>query len=177
MTARYFAGDFHLGDPSIIKYRKQFKTVKEHDEFIADTILVKPRDHDILTIVGDGFIKPESLFILKKFPYKKHLIPGNHCMEKGVKVTDLAAFFDVVTGSFKWKSGFFVSHEPQHPDHLRGRINIHAHLHDKVIEDERYIGVSLEQTGYRLIHHDEILSGSYRTYRAPRLEDHLHVGK
>lgn len=52
-----------------------------------------------------------------------------------------------------------------------------AHLHDKVIEDERYIGVSLEQTGYRLIHHDEILSGSYRTYRKPTLEDHLHLGE
>jgi len=40
---------------------------------------------------------------------------------------------------------------PVHPDELRGKINVHAHMHDRAIADSRYVCLSLEQTGYQMV--------------------------
>lgn len=164
--SRYFCADLHMGDPNVVKYRPRFASLKEHDEFICDVVFSPLRKWDILTVAGDGFISKAALHSLKKFLFKVQLIPGNHCLEKGVTVQDLAEAIDSLQGPMKWKR-FWVTHFPCHPDHLRGKMNIHGHLHDVIIPDPRYINVSLETAGYRAIHHDEILSGSYRTFRQP----------
>ncbi len=166
MTSRYFTADLHVGDPNVIKYRKQFSTLKEHDDFIFDELLTKLTKKDVLTVVGDGFISLESLWRLKKLPFRKELVLGNHCLEKGVKFRDLVNVFSRVEGMFHWK-GYTVSHGPLHPDHLRGRRCIHGHLHEVIVKDPRFINVSLEAADYKLIHHDDILKGRYRTYRLP----------
>lgn len=71
-------GDFHLGDPSIVRYRKQFPTLGYHDEFICDTVLAPLRKHDLLTMVGDCLVKENMptiqsmnglLFLLLLWPH------------------------------------------------------------------------------------------------------------
>jgi calcineurin-like phosphoesterase family protein len=162
---RYFVADIHAGDPSITKYRKQFQTLAEHDAMIWE-LLASATKNDIVTFVGDCFIKPHTLDILRKLPFKKELVAGNHCFEKGVRFSDLVGIMDRIDGVRKWKH-FWLSHAPLHPHHLRNRLNIHGHLHEVIIPDRRFINVSLEASGYRLVSHEEILDGSYRTYSKP----------
>ena len=160
----YLVGDLHLGDPSVIKYRKQFPTLGYHDQYICDEVLAPLNKHDLLTMVGDCLVGSSSLELIKKFPCRKRLVMGNHDTEKKFNFSDLVGVVDEVVSSYNSK-GFTVTHIPIHPLHLRGRRNIHAHLHDQIIEDPRYVGVSLEQTGYKLITIEEILTGEYRTFR------------
>lgn len=163
----YFGADFHLCDPRVIKYRKHFRTLGYHDEFICDTVLKDLRKHDTLSMVGDCVINKQSLELIKKFPCRKVLYLGNHEMEKGINFNDLVGIIDEIRGTRNWSSHFNVGHVPPHPDHRRNKVIIHGHLHEIIIPDPKYINVSLEATKYRLIQAEEIISGDYRTYREP----------
>ena len=37
---------------------------------------------------------------------------------------------------------------PIHESELRGKINVHAHIHDAVIEDNRYVNVDAHKVNY-----------------------------
>ena len=51
-------------------------------------------------------------------------------------------------GAVKYKD-CVLTHIPVHPSQFpRFRLNIHGHLHLKVIADTRYINVSCEQVNY-----------------------------
>lgn len=71
-------------------------------------------------------------------------------------------YFNKVCGFEKYKKSW-LSHAPIHPAELRGKINIHGHVHDATITDEnglpdlRYFNVSLENTGGRPIAHNVIM--------------------
>lgn len=163
-------GDFHLGDPSIVRYRKQFPTLGYHDEFICDTVLAPLRKHDLLTMVGDCLVGAESYNLIKKFPCRKILILGNHEFEKQkTHFSQLVGVVDEIRAIWKWRSGFSIRHEPVHPLQLRGRVCVHAHTHENVIPDPRYICLSLEQTNFRLIQAEEILEGTFTTYQNQRV--------
>lgn len=162
---KYFIADLHIGDPSALKYRPQFVSLGYHDEFMLN-LLANLKPNDEVDFVGDCFVKPYVLPILAKMPFKKRLILGNHDLQKGIKWTDFVGVVDDIQGGYNWPGHpFWITHIPCHPDHLRGRLNIHGHLHDTIIPDIRFINVSVEATGYRLVDHEEILDGSYRTSR------------
>ncbi len=162
---KYFVADLHAGDKSIIKYRPQFPTLGYHDEFIMD-LLSKLKPNDELEMVGDCIVGRHMLEEFKKLPCRKRLIVGNHDFEKGIRWNDLLGVVDDIQGGYRWKGHpYWITHIPVHADHLRGRLNIHGHLHEVIIPDKRYINVSLEASGMRLVSHEEILDGSYRTYR------------
>lgn len=163
----FFGADFHLSDPRIIKYREQFPTLGYHDEYFMDVVLAKLRPVDLLTMVGDCVINEKSLALIKKLPCRKILLMGNHDLERRINFSDLVGVVDEVKSSWKWRKRFNVIHIPPHPDHLRGKHIVHGHLHEDIIPDPRYISVSMEATDYRLIQAEEILDGSYRTFRLP----------
>lgn len=118
-------------------------------------------------MAGDMFFTRESLYKLKKFPFKKILVIGNHCTDHEPDARDLVEVYDDVVESKK-RGQFLITHSPRHPIALRGKINVHAHMHETIIQDERYINVSLESTGYRLVDFEEIRTGEFRTYRGAR---------
>ena len=124
-------------------------------------------------MVGDCLVGRSSLELIKKFPCRKRLIAGNHDFEKGIRFSDLVGVVDEVHSSYKWRSRFNIVHIPPHADHLRNKIIIHGHLHEVIIPDPRYINVSLEATGFRLIQAEEIIQGSYRSYRVPESNNHV----
>ncbi len=82
----------------------------------------------------------------------KHLILGNH--DKFTLET-YSQYFNKIHGFMK-KGGFWLSHAPIHPKELRGRVNIHGHVHSKSIPDPRYFNVSVEALGGIPISMDEI---------------------
>lgn len=164
----YIVGDGHVSHKNICRQRPQFNTVAEHDDFFWDLVsALKPKDE--LIMAGDMFFTRSSLYMLRKFPFKKTLIIGNHCTDHEPDARDLVEVYDSVQESIK-KNWFTITHRPMHPAALRGRINVHAHQHNESLPDSRFINVSLEATGFRLVDFEEIRNGSYRTHlTAPQL--------
>ncbi|ASU03523.1 putative serine/threonine protein phosphatase [Erwinia phage vB_EamM_RisingSun] len=165
----FLGADFHLCDPSSLKYRKQFPSLGYHDEYVCDVVLAKLRPNDLLTMVGDCLVGKGAIELIKKFPCRKRLIAGNHEFEKGINFADLVGVVDEIHSSYKWRGRFNIVHIPPHPAHLRGKTIIHGHLHEVIIPDPRFINVSLEATGYRLVQAEEIITGEYRSYRIPEV--------
>jgi len=161
----YFCADMHIGDKSILQQRPQFVTLGYHDEFMWN-LLADVKANDEVTFVGDCFVGAECPDILRKFSFKKRLVVGNHDFERKLHYRDFDGILDHIEGSWRWpRHPFLVSHFPVHEMALRQRLNIHGHLHEKIIPDTRYINVSMEAAGYRLVSHEEIIDGSYRTFR------------
>ena len=64
-------------------------------------------------------------------------------------------FFDEVYGFHKYKE-FWLSHCPIHPQELRGKYNIHGHVHHNNIPDKNYFNVCIEALNGLPIKLDEI---------------------
>jgi calcineurin-like phosphoesterase family protein len=60
-----------------------------------------------------------------------------------------------VAGIIKYK-GFWLSHAPIHPEELRGKPNIHGHVHTNTLNDSRYFNASLENIGYKPVSIEEV---------------------
>lgn len=163
MGVTYVAGDFHVGHRGIHKSRPRFSTAQEHDDFIF-SLLEPLRKQDTLLGVGDMFLNRESLYLFRKLPFRKKLVLGNHDTDFKCDIRDLVEVWDSIDESVKRPGGFIFTHRPMHPYSLRNKTNVHAHEHTGILRDSRYVNVSLEIAGFRLIQLEEILSGQYTTY-------------
>lgn len=150
-------GDLHFGDKRVRKHRPQFNSVEEHDEFVARNIIEQCSKRTTLYVLGDAVITEDGLPYMDRIRdvvQNVILIPGNHCTEN-LPMSTLVNHFDAVHGT-KAKFGAWLTHQPIHGDHLRGRLCIHAHLHSTVIPDGRYFCVSLEQNNYKAFDLEQI---------------------
>lgn len=163
----FVISDLHLGHDGILKYRTQFKTIEEHDNFIIDNWNKVVTPQDKVYVLGDACWKKKDLEKIKLLSGKKILIAGNHDI-LGAK-NYLKVFKDI---RGLWKKGdYWLSHAPVHKDSLRGSKNIHGHLHSKRVmnpyneyscyddhlePDNRYINVSCEQINYTPIEVKEL---------------------
>ena len=116
-------------------------TVEEHDEWIVESCNRVLNKNDVLWVLGDIAFDMKSLKHLGRIKGQKHLILGNH---DNLPVSYYSEYGSVYPGLTRYKS-FWLSHCPIHPDELRGRLNIHGHVHSNSINDERYINVCMEQ--------------------------------
>ena len=154
MSKVFFTADTHFGHRNICAYRP-FKTPEEHDEIIIENwnkVVTKAKYQ--VWVLGDMCIN-NKLYnmndIINRLNGTIHVITGNHCH---------LPYYDnnrinVRNGLFK-KYGFWLSHCPIHPDELRGKKNIHGHVHNKTIPDDRYINVCLDVNNYNLVDLDKI---------------------
>lgn len=162
MSKVYFASDLHHGHKAICKYRTQFNSTEEHDEFVSDNILSTCGKRDTLWLLGDLFFTEDSLKYFNKYLAnigQVNVILGNHCTDNSVRQRVMRQVVDNCNkaGSLFNYKGFWLSHAPIHPEELRGKCNIHGHMHDKIIDDDRYFSVCLEQIGYKPIGFAEIV--------------------
>lgn len=150
-------GDLHLGHMAIPKYRTQFSTVEEHDEYIFDMLYTDVNKRDSVIFMGDTVFSRKHLDRLHKLPAaKKTLVLGNHCSER-INVRELCWVFDEIHSALPLRNVWFT-HIPIHDSQLRGRdYNIHAHLHDAVINHPKYINCSLEQTNMRVASFSQLI--------------------
>jgi len=164
MPEVYVSSDNHVGDPVILKYRPRFRNIREHDNATWG-LLDQVKDEDIGIFLGDSFLTPDSVERLKKYKFQKVLIIGNHEFDHGVTLPMLMEAFDEVHASFRL-GRYWLTHIPMHPETLGGRYNIHGHIHNrsKLDRDTRYINVSMEATGYRLITLNEIDNDTYQPW-------------
>lgn len=153
MSRVFFIADTHFGHRNICKYRPQFKTTKEHDEMlIQNWNKVVTKKKYIVWVLGDFMIKNKEYdmdAILYSLNGTIRIITGNH--------DHIKYYPQSMVWNGLWKKyGYWISHAPIHPMELRGKKNIHGHIHDKIIDDDRYICVCPEQINYTPISLDEI---------------------
>lgn len=158
--AVYFCSDLHLGHTNLIKNRRGFQSVEEHDQLIINNWNSVVHKKDKVFLLGDIAMETHKYYhLLGELNGFIHLIPGNHDSPQHIK--HLLAYIDKISGSIKYK-GFWLSHIPLHPDELRGKKNIHGHVHEKSLDDSRYINVSMEVCNYTPVSFEDIKYERYK---------------
>jgi len=176
MSRVYFTSDLHLGHASIIKFAgahgREGSNSKEHDEWIIHSWNSIVRKRDLVWVLGDvamgGPGTKESpgigwtnLAKVAKLNGTKKIILGNH---DDMPIEAYQQYFQVVRGMGRHK-GHWLSHCPIHPVELRGRKNVHGHVHHNTLDDDRYINVCVEEnlkrTGTILVDWEQLGLNSY----------------
>ena len=143
----WFLGDLHAGHKNIHKYRTQFESEEHHFQVVKENYFKVVRKKDKVFFLGDTAFTKERLLDVAKWPGTKVALLGNHDLESELTVGDYVNAFDDVQGFVKYKD-YWLSHCPIHPNELRGKLNLHGHVHNKTVEDARYFNCSLENIDY-----------------------------
>lgn len=144
MSIVRYISDLHFGHKKICDFeghnRGNSKTVDEHDEWVIAQWNSVVEKGDVTWVLGDVAFTSDGLKKMKRLNGIKNLVLGNHdkFSNDAYKI-----FFQKLYGFLKHE-GFWLSHAPIHVDSLRGHRNIHGHLHSQIINDDRYICVSIE---------------------------------
>lgn len=150
MAKTFLISDTHFGHRNILTFKRDdesplriFDSIEEHDEYLIArwNDVVKPEDK--VYHLGDvGFFNiSRMLEVFSRLNGSKVLIKGNH---DNLKISQYAQVFKDVR-AYHVLDKFLLSHIPVHPFSVsRWTGNIHGHLHDKELEDDRYLNVSVE---------------------------------
>lgn len=154
----YFTSDPHLGHRNIAGFRSYVRDSAHNTEIFLEDYERTVRKNDVVYFLGDVAFDLESLDLLRRVRGRKILIKGNH--DDSVPTRFHAEVFTEIHGMLKYK-GFWLTHCPIHPNEMRGRLgNIHGHVHDATIDDERYLNVCVDNlkrnTGNSLISLEEV---------------------
>lgn len=164
---------------NIIKYAgRPFSGPREMDDFLLSqhNDLVKPEDH--VSFLGDvtlrrGGREDKAWFtnLIRRFNGHKRLFLGNH--DHFPIQTYIDAGFEKIYATWRDETSIIYSHIPLHPRQLFSvKANVHGHIHQnlspapfefidrdtKKVKVVPYINVSVENTSYGPITHDQILA-------------------
>jgi calcineurin-like phosphoesterase family protein len=119
----------------------------EHDGELKLRWHSRVNKNDVIFVLGDVAFTTEALQEFKSWSGNKILIKGNHD-DKNEKL--YREIFYKTYGILHYKR-MWLSHCPIHPAELRGKINIHGHVHKNIVldpitelPDERYRSVCVE---------------------------------
>lgn len=148
----YVTSDPHIGHVNMA-IKRGFCNVLAHDAAIIASIKATMTKRDKLFILGDLSMHKGNYDWLYGIPGSKHIILGNHDDPKHVPMLAEMSLRDSIKVSayhFDRKRKVILSHIPIHPCEIdRFKKNIHGHMHEKTIPDDRYVNVCLEQTDYK----------------------------
>lgn len=156
MSCVYITSDWHLGHRAISNYREGVNSVDHNTHILVENYKAVVNKRDICWFLGDILFEEKYLEVIANLPGTKHLVLGNHDTDRKVKTEQLVKVFDSVHGFVKYKDAW-LSHAPIHPCELRGRINIHGHMHYQTVGDERYVNACVEHTGMMPIKYQKII--------------------
>ena len=156
MANVWFTSDLHFGHKNIQKFRLEVESSEHNEQRIILDWNNKVTKRDIVYVLGDAAFTMESVHLFKALNGTKILIRGNH---DNLNTQVYLRYFKSVEGLLKYKE-FWLSHAPIHPNELRGKVNLHGHVHYASIDDSRYVNMSVEnlwRLGYNsLISLDEV---------------------
>lgn len=165
MATVWFTSDWHLGHKNILNFAAGSRLVDnlvDHDRLLFANYQRLISKRCTCYFLGDiAFYDLNYLDDIKKLNGRKFLVRGNH---DNFSLKDYANVFDDVFGIVKYKQ-FWLSHAPVHPEELRGKRNIHGHVHGNSIMlnhqlDNRYINVCPEVTAMCPMSIDQIRNRS-----------------
>lgn len=152
MSKVYFAGDLHFAHKNIAVFRPMVAGIpitceEEHRELIIERCNKIVTKRDTLYLLGDVcFDESFTVHVGRLNGYKK-LFLGNHDHMN----LPLWAQYVAKIGAFDRYKKHWISHAPIHPAELRGKGNIHGHVHNATIPDARYFNCSLENINFEPI--------------------------
>jgi calcineurin-like phosphoesterase family protein len=158
MTETFFIADTHFGHKNIIKFDgikeyRNFDTIEEHDAELVRRWNSVVGKKDIVWVLGDFCFGKRNLSIAGELNGIKKLVLGNHDTYQSA---DYLKYFHKLYGAVEYR-GAILTHVPVHHEQFeRFRYNIHGHLHNNIINDERYLCVSAEQINLTPVNDDEL---------------------
>lgn len=158
MNNIFYISDLHIGHKNIAK-RRGFGSIQEHDQYIFHKWNETVSINDTVYILGDLTMDSGDYKWLAKLNGEKIVILGNHDKWKHTKL--LLPFVKGLSGGFKFRhnaKSILFTHYPVHPFELQFvDINIHGHIHDNIIGDDRYINLSAEVIDYTPLTIEQII--------------------
>lgn len=154
MSRVFLISDLHFGHKNMA-LKRGFKDEVEHDEHIIKMWNSVVTKRDIVYLLGDVTME-------KSQPYEKlgrlrgviRVVGGNH--DKPGHTKKLLEYVESVSGMVEYK-GYILTHCPIHESEIDWfRANIHGHVHEKSLPDERYINVSCEAVNYTPVEFSQI---------------------
>ena len=168
MTKTWVTADPHWGHAGVCRFTLDDGVTKlrpwdNPDDMDVDMIkawnaVVKPEDR--VYVLGDLAINRKSVPTIGRCHGRKVLVKGNHDI---FDLKDYLPFFDDIRAYVVKKTPqggkLIMSHIPIHEESLgRWGLNIHGHLHahtvkkrtkyNTLVDDKRYVCVSVEQTNF-----------------------------
>jgi calcineurin-like phosphoesterase family protein len=146
MSRVFVISDLHLSHENMA-IKRGFKDVLEHDEYIIKKWNSVVTKRDVVFVVGDITMESKKhYYILNKLNGIKKVIGGNHDLPK--HLSELLKYVHSFCGIFKYKN-LILTHCPIHESQL-GRFskNVHGHVHENTLDDDRYVNVSCEAIDY-----------------------------
>ena len=167
---RWVISDTHFFHENIIRYcGRPFANATEMNEALIENWNSTVKGGDIVYHLGDvGMGHHAGLDkVLRVLPGRKRLVLGKHD-ELGDGV--LGRYFEKVT---VWRTfrdeGLMFTHIPVHRWNINEKyamVNIHGHIHEKLIDDPLYVNVCVEHTNYKPIAFEEL-----KTWKSKRVID------
>lgn len=141
----FFIGCPHIGHKAIAKYRPFVSSMSDNTRLISLEWNARVRKKDVVYVMGDAAFDDLALETFSLLPGRKILIKGNH--DDLVSTAAQFNVFEEIHGMLKYKS-MWLTHCPMHPDELRGKVNVHAHVHQKSIKRRTWYGQKVLDTRY-----------------------------
>lgn len=155
MPQIFVTADTHFGHNKIALARG-FNSVEEHDQALIDRWNSIVRKKDSVWHLGDVAFSSSKLALLARLNGTKFLVAGNHDQYPTLKYLE---HFNRVVGC-KELNGFVASHIPVADTQFhRYKGNIHGHMHDRSMSDDRYYCVSVEQHDLAPVSLEQVLQG------------------
>jgi calcineurin-like phosphoesterase family protein len=146
MSKKWIISDLHFGHKNILKYAGQLRggsTSEEHDEWLIAQWNSVVKKCDLVYVLGDFAMNKAALHLAKRLKGQKVLVRGNHDIEPARTYLD---YFTTIHGLLRFRGVFWMTHAPIHPGSLRGMYNLHGHVHQNSVQDDRYINVCVEMS-------------------------------
>jgi len=144
MTTTFFISDLHLGHKRIIEFSKESRessSIEAHNQWIITQWNSVVGKRDTVYCLGDIAFSRDGLQLCNELNGIKKAILGNH---DGFSIEDYQSVgFKILPSIYKYKQ-WWLTHAPIHPQELRGKGNIHGHVHSNSIDDIRYMNVCVE---------------------------------
>lgn len=136
MADVWFCSDLHFGHKNIGRFREPcgVSSEVENREKIKDDWNSNVTKKGIVYVLGDACFTMDTVEEFGALPGRKILVRGNH---DNLDTQVYLKYFESVEGILKYKE-FWMTHAPIHPNELRGRVNLHGHVHFSTLEDPRY---------------------------------------
>lgn len=148
--------------------RPGFKDADHMDEVMIENWNRVVSEQDKVYHLGDvGFKNDVLQRVLPRLKGKKRLILGNHDEQ------DMGFYRKHFQKIMSWRHftddgvAMICTHFPLHESSFLGRysgrcINVHGHIHARVIPDPKYVNVCVEQINYTPVHYDKLIGAVRR---------------
>jgi calcineurin-like phosphoesterase family protein len=178
----FASSDLHLYHSNILKFvsnipnygrvRREF----DEDDVSAMNEAIIQRHNSVIGPDDTWYCLGDVIFGINKIDNvlprlngkKKYLVIGNHEYRKDDDFVRYFEYFDRVSESCRFGNVVFT-HRPilLGPWEAHLRANVHGHIHEQVVPDDRYLNISMERIDYTPVSFEQI----EKTLKSRGIED------